>query len=564
MSESQYDLKSVKLPRLAGTSLQLFASALETSAGRGLLAPSLINNAGITEFRKLNLDAPPTFLPIWDDPSDFSPSPIKLEELTSTDQPSRNNPISQPSITDYAIYYRTGKISPEEVAQQVIHAIQTSNQTNPPLGAIISSDTTDVMQQAAASTQRWKDNQPLSIFDGVPVAIKDEIDQAPYPTTVGTRFLGASPATRDATVVARMRAAGALLIGKTNMHEIGIGVTGNNPHHGTPRNPYNPDHYTGGSSSGVAAAVAAGLCPVAIGADGGGSIRIPASFCGVFGLKPTYGRVSESGAFPLCWSVAHIGPLAVTALDAALAYAIIAGADPLDANTLAQPLPTLQDFDNPDLRTIKIGIFRPWFEHASPSIVQACNYQIEALQNLGAQVVEITIPKLEMLRVAHVITISSEMAASLDGFYEQHHSDYSPEVRINLALANTFTSRDYLRAQQARTIAIKHFSNALNQVHVIATPTTGITAPPIPLDALQHGESDLTTLTEIMRFAVAANLTGLPAISIPSGYDENGLPIGLQLIGRPWHEHTLLRLANLLDQVTEKRQPQISFTSKLE
>ena len=163
----------------------------------------------------------------------------------------------------------------------------------------------DVMKQAREATQRIKAGKPLSIFDGVPVAVKDELDMVPYPTTVGTSFLGKSPAKEDATVVARMRAAGALLVGKTNMHEIGINVTGLNPHHGTTRNPYNTDHFTGGSSSGSATAVAAGLVPVAIGADGGGSIRIPASFCGVFGLKPTFGRVSEHGAAPLCWSVAH-------------------------------------------------------------------------------------------------------------------------------------------------------------------------------------------------------------------------------------------------------------------
>ena len=193
------------------------------------------------------------------------------------------------SAWDYAAAYRSGAISPEEVAQKLLAAILSSNAANPPLRAMINVKPEEVLRMARESGERYENESPLGPLDGVPVAVKDEIDMLPYPTTVGTSFLGKSPAAEDATVVRRMRLAGALLIGKANMHEIGIGVTGMNPHHGTARNPYNPAHYTGGSSSGPAAAVASGLCPIAIGADGGGSIRIPSSFCGVVGLKSTFG-----------------------------------------------------------------------------------------------------------------------------------------------------------------------------------------------------------------------------------------------------------------------------------
>ncbi len=224
----------------------------------------------------------------------------------------------------------------------MLTAIEASDATKPPLRTFIASNPDDVLRQAEAATHRIRNGQALSLLDGVPVAVKDEVDMVPCPTTVGTAFLGPRPAKQDSTVVARMRATGAVLLGKTNMHEIGIGVTGLNLHHGTPRNPYNPDHYTGGSSSGSAAAVAAGLCPVAISADGGGSIRIPSSFCGLVGLKPTFGRISEFGAAPLCWSLAHLGAIAATATDAALAYGVLAGPDPQDANSLHQPSPTFR------------------------------------------------------------------------------------------------------------------------------------------------------------------------------------------------------------------------------
>jgi Asp-tRNA(Asn)/Glu-tRNA(Gln) amidotransferase A subunit family amidase len=380
----------------------------------------------------------------------------------------------------------------------------------------------------------------------------------PYPTTVGTAFLGKSPATTDATVVARLRAAGALLIGKANMHEIGINVTGLNPHHGTTRNPYNTNHFTGGSSSGSATAVAAGLCPVAIGADGGGSIRIPASFCGVVGLKATYGRVSEFGAAPLDWSIAHVGPLAGSATDAALTYALIAGPDPLDPTSLLQPSPSLAGWDAP-LKGLKIGVYWPWFRHAEAEVVSACESLLRQFESLGCEIREITIPNLEANRIAHTVTITSEMAQAMNATYPQHHHEHGLDVRLNLALARRFTATDYVTAQRIRTRMINHFKAAFQSVDVILTPTTGLAAPAIPADALPDGNSDLTTTIEIMRFATAANLTGLPAISFPAGYTNQGLPIGMQAIGRAWDEATLLRLALAAEQLIEHKAPQVLY-----
>jgi len=381
----------------------------------------------------------------------------------------------------------------------------------------------------------------------------------PYPTKVGTSFLGQSPAIEDATVVARMSEAGALLVGKTNMHEIGINVTGLNPHHGTARNPYNVNHYTGGSSSGSAAAVAAGLVPVALGADGGGSIRIPASFCGVFGIKSTFGRVSEFGAAPLCWSVAHVGPLAGTATDMALAYAVISGPDLRDPNSLHQPLPTLEGWDKLNLRGIKLGVYKEWFQHAEPEVVAACENMLKRFTDMGAEIIEVVIPDLELNRIAHTVTIVSEMVQAMSYTYPEHHREHGLDVRLTLALGRAFTSCDYVLAQRARTRIINNFKRVLEQVDMILTPTTGIAAPPIPKDALPAGNSDLSITAEIMRFVTAGNLTGLPAISFPAGYTIKGLPIGMQAIGRPWQESSLLRLAVNAEQAVERKEPQVYF-----
>jgi len=553
-----YDLKSVKLPYLAGGMLRLFVRLVEGPL-RSLLIPALFKSGGLSWLREQQFDESPTMQPV-NYRGTLAVEAQSVPEHEWPGSPSLHGlGFRFSTVQDYAKAYREGKITPEDVAQRVMEAIATSNAAEPPLRAIIAMDREAVLKQAREATKRIKEGQALSVFDGVPVAVKDEVDMLPYPTTVGTAFLGKSPCKEDATVVARMRAAGALLIGKANMHEIGIGVTGLNPHHGTPRNPYAPDHFTGGSSSGPGAAVAAGLCPVAIGADGGGSIRIPASFCGIVGIKPTFGRVSEHGAAPLCWTVAHVGPLAATATDAALAYAVMAGPDPKDPNSLRQPAPTLADWDKLDLSGLTLGVYWPWFRHATADMVSACEAMLHKFESMGAELREVVIPDLEAARVAHTITILGEMAQALDRAYTEHHRQHGADVRVNLALARAITTMDYIQAQRVRTRLIANFARVLEQVDVILTPATGLPAPLIPKAALPEGESDLSTMIEIMRFATPANLTGLPAISFPVGYNEASLPLGMQAMGRAWQEATLLRLALAAERVVDRKPPEVYY-----
>lgn len=549
---NDYDLRSLDLPKLTGALLRTFAAALANPATRPALMPNLLKQGGVNHFRALRLQEPPTFIPLAsvDAPSPSSLTPAQVEETL--------RPFAQGAVfataRDFAHAYRQGLTTPDAVAQRVVDAIKASEAGDPPLRAFIATDAADILTQARASTARFAGGQPLSLLDGVPVAIKDEMDQTPYPTTVGTLFLGRSPATTDATVVARLRAAGALLIGKANMHEIGINPNGANAHYGAARNPYDTARDPGGSSSGPAAAVAAGLCPIAIGADGGGSIRIPASLCGLVGLKPTFGRVSEAGAAPLCWSVAHIGPLGATVEDVALAYGLIAGPDTRDPNSQRQPAVSLAGWNTADLAGLTVGVYRPWFRHAAPAVVAANEAMLAQFERAGAQVREIVVPELDAMRVAHIIIILSEMFANMRN-HGAAMRQLGPSVRTTLALATAFDANDYIKAQRMRTRALAIFDEIFRRVDVILTPATAITAPVIPPGAGLGAWSDLSADTEVMRFVFPGNLTGLPALSFPVGYDDQGMPIGMQAMGRHWAEATLLRVAYVAEQHTQRRRP---------
>jgi Asp-tRNA(Asn)/Glu-tRNA(Gln) amidotransferase A subunit family amidase len=555
-----YDLQTVRAPRLAGFALNAMASLLENPVTAALIRPKLLKDTGIEAFRRANLFEPPSVVPTLPRAgklADAVEASVDLPALVASAPKGRG--FSFETISDFGRAYREGRTTPEVVAGRLSAALNRSDAQAPALRSIVAFLEEDLLSQARASTERFRRNAPLGPLDGVPVAVKDELDTVPFPTTVGTRFLRAV-AKEDATVAARLRAAGALLIGKANMHEIGIDTSGFNQHHGTPRNPYDPGRYTGGSSSGSAAAVAAGLCPLSVGADGGGSIRIPASLCGLVGLKATWGRVSESGAAPLCWSVAHIGPMAATVRDAALGYAVMAGPDPRDPNTAFQPPVHLKGLGDTKLEGLRLGVFTPWFEHASPEVVASCRSAIEGLVARGARVVEVALPDLELCRVAHAVTILSEMATALDPYEPSHREEYSFGVRINLALARVLTNRDYVRAQQVRTRITAHLSRALTEADVLLTPSTAITAPVIADDVLPFGESNLDVTSALMRFAFPANLTGYPALSVPVGYDANHLPIGMQVLGRPWEEHLLLRIAESVEMAVERRRPKVHFS----
>jgi Asp-tRNA(Asn)/Glu-tRNA(Gln) amidotransferase A subunit family amidase len=551
MSADRYDLTPLKAPRTAGFALKLSTALIETRFPGTPIANKLLADVGVDRFRAAPCEEAlaavhPLFVagPQTNNGA-ACPPPNHGSEATGGFQ----------TAAEIAAEFIRGERTPTEVAEALIHRIQQTHKEDPSLGAVIAYKVDEILTSAAESTARYQAGAPLGPLDGVPVGVKDELDQRGYGTTVGTQFMGQTAAGEDATVVARLRAAGALLFGKLNMHEIGIGVTGINPHHGPARNPYDRGRVTGGSSSGSAAAVGAGLCPIAVGADGGGSIRIPASLCGVSGLKATFGRISEDGAAPLCWSVAHVGPIGATVGDVALGYAIMAGVDVKDPNTLYQPQPDLEGYGAPEIEGLRIGIYQPWFEDAEPSVVAACNAAVDALCAQGAQRVEVCLPDLGLLRTAHMVTIVSEMLTSMTSQLEADRTVFGHDVRLNLALAQRLTNADYVKAQRMRGRFFEHFQGALTRADIIVTPTTACTAPKIHKDALRTGDSDLETLDRIMRYAPAGNLTGLPGLTIPVGYDDDGLPIGLQIMGPAWSEGRLLGIGAALERLLTRHAP---------
>jgi Asp-tRNA(Asn)/Glu-tRNA(Gln) amidotransferase A subunit family amidase len=525
-----------------------------------MLLEKLRRDGGVNRLRGLALDERPTFLPLHasEDPSIPALVPFDPSDSPYTDAPGR--PPEPPGFqfvraADYTAAYAAGRATPVDVAERFLAQWKASDAGNKPLRAFIAVREADLMGQAQASAARWKAGKTIGPWDGVPVAVKDEVDVAGYATTLGTRILAGRTVRADATVVARFRAAGALIVGKANMHELGINVTGLNPHYGTVRNPYGDDHHSGGSSSGSAAAVAAGLVPVAIGADGGGSIRIPSAFCGVVGLKPTFGRVSEAGAPPLVWSVAYLGPIAATVRDCAAAYAVMAGEDPADGNTRHHPSVSVDVAAPGSLAGTRIGIFRPWFAHATPDVVTRCDALVRTLEQCGATVVDVEIPDLDLQRLAHVVIITGEMASAIAEHWPARRDELSLDAQLNVTIARSFSAAELVTAARLRTRAIAAWRAALRDVHAIVTPATGRVAPRIDPAMMPLGGTDLSMSTDVMRFAFPSNLTGHPAISFPAGYDTAGMPVGMQAIGRPWSERLLLRIAAMAELHVVRRAP---------
>ncbi|MBI5496512.1 MAG: amidase [Deltaproteobacteria bacterium] len=559
-----YEKVSVHAPRLAGAAIRAVAPLTDAPVVGAIIRAQMLSQVGMDALRRASFTEPPTLSPIHVPRTPpAAAAPLDLQALATAPDGGDTHGFRFETVADFHAAYRAGRTQPAQVAQRVLAATEAGEAMHPPMRTLIAQRREDVTAQAEASSARWREGKPLSPLDGVPVAIKDELYQAGYPTTVGTRFMGArgvvTPA-QEATAVARLRAAGAVLIGKTNMHELGMGITGINPHHGSARNPYDPARFTGGSSSGTAAAVAAGLCPVALGADGGGSIRIPAALCGVVGLKATFGRVSEYGAAPLCWSVGHVGPMGATARDVALAYAVCAGPDPNDAMSRYQPPPTLDGFGDADLSDVRLGVFWPWVEDAEPDVVAAFRRTLEGLKVAGATVVEVELADLGLVRLAHLVTIATEMAVSRAAHFAAEPGEYGHDVRLNMALAEVLQATDFVQAQRMRTRALRMMDGLFDRVDAVVTPTTGGTAGLIAADTLSTGESDMGVMERMMRFILLGNLTGVPAISFPAGYDRLGLPVGMHAMGRPWDESLLLSLAHAAEHVVERKAPKVHAT----
>ena len=389
---------------------------------------------------------------------------------------------------------------------------------------------------------------------GVPVALKDLYDTAGVRTTAGSKILADRVPEVDATVVRRLREAGAIVLGKLHMVEFAYGPEGLNAHHGAPRNPWDAavERMPGGSSSGSGVAVAAGLAPAALGSDTGGSIRIPASLCGITGLKPTYGRVSRAGVLPLAWSMDHVGPMTRTAADAALLLRVLAGYDPADSSTSVLPVPDYLAALSGDVKGLRVGVLRSYFlECATPEVRAALERAAAVLKDAGAVVDDVALPGVAHVAAAAYAVVGSEALAYHSGWLKARPADYDPDVRKRLQLGAFITGAHYVRGQQVRALVRAEVDGALARHDVLLAPATPLTAPRLDERQTTLGDGPSDVRSALIRLTRPFNFSGHPACAVPCGFSTDRLPIGMQVVGRPFDEATVLRVADAYQRLTD-------------
>jgi Asp-tRNA(Asn)/Glu-tRNA(Gln) amidotransferase A subunit family amidase len=457
----------------------------------------------------------------------------------------------RPDVHGLRRAFAAGDATPSEVAAAALAAIEASDRDAPPLRAVITTTRELATTQAAASTERLRAGRPRSPLDGVPILIKDNLDVAGVPTSNGTALRFEVP--RTAVAVERMIEAGCVVVGKANLHEIGAGTTGVNPIHGTPRNAHDPERWCGGSSSGNAAAIAAGLVPLTVATDAGGSIRSPAAFCGAVGLKPTFGRVSRLGMSMLCDTLDTIGPIAGTCADAALALCAMAGSHPADDETWdAPPLPGYERLAvelGAALAGTTIGVARALLDHPriDPRVATPIARAAEALAAAGARLVDVEVPDLERCTTIGLTLLAAEGPSGHERFLHGNRAALGADTQVLLAVGAHISARDYLKAQRARNHIRRAYRDLFEGVDLLLMPTTGTVAGVIQPDAAESGELDEGQSMPAVVYTFPHNLTGYPALSVPVGTAE-GLPIGAQLVAPPWNELEALRAGVALER----------------
>lgn len=400
----------------------------------------------------------------------------------------------------------------------------------------------DQARSADAARARGDATDPLN---GIPIALKDLFDLCGFPTTAGSEILRENIAEQDAEVTARLRARGAVFVGKNNMHEFAFGVTNENPHYGNAHNPWQLEHITGGSSGGCAAAVAARLCLGALGSDTGGSIRIPAALCGISGLKPTYGRVSLRGVIPLSWSNDHAGPLAQTAEDCALLMNAIAGYDAEDPVSVNVPVTDFSGSLNNPLQGMRFAAPRGYFEEdVQADILEAVREAERVLCDLGAVRVEKEIPSPQGMFNANRVTLRVEAAAYHRAWIASRPGDYGTDVLTRLKSFQQIRADDYALARRAQAQLRRTLELYFADVDFVITPTTRVSAPRMGSDALALAQN-------LTAFTAPFDVTGVPALSVPCGFTPGGLPIGLQIVGPPWADARVLQVGHHYQTVTD-------------
>ncbi|HEY2456503.1 MAG TPA: amidase [Candidatus Acidoferrum sp.] len=458
--------------------------------------------------------------------------------------------VAYASIAEIGRLYRQGKLSPVELTRFILARIE---RLNPKLNAYLEISGDMALQQAKFAervlSSRKKSGRDLAALHGIPISLKDNIYTKGIPTTGGSAILRDFVPTQDAPVVTTLKNAGAVIVGKTNLHEFAYGTTSNNPHYGPVKNPWDLSRIAGGSSGGSAAALAAGLCFGSVGTDTGGSIRIPASLCGVVGLKPGLGRVSTDRVIPLSTTLDVVGPLARSVADAALIFdAILGGTKSISKH---RPLRGVGSRKN---RKWRLGIPKEFFlDVLDPEVRKAFDQAVQLLKKAGAQIMPVSIPLLaETEDAGNQIAWAEATLYHQDmGWYPQRAGEYGEDVRTRIEMGAKVTAVSYLRALELREKFITAFEQTIesNDLNALVAPTTAIAATRIGEESVSLGGKEYLTRALLLRLNRPANLAGLPAISVPNGRTSGGLPIGLQFIAGATGEAMLLELAAEFERI---------------
>jgi aspartyl-tRNA(Asn)/glutamyl-tRNA(Gln) amidotransferase subunit A len=429
--------------------------------------------------------------------------------------------------------------SPLELVEGFLNCI---DELNPSLKAFITRRDNSLRSEAAQLSARGETEFPLY---GIPLAVKDLYETRGIRTTAGSRFYRDYVPDIDSAAIRKLKDAGALILGKTNTHEFAFGVTGVNPHYGICHNPWDKSRISGGSSSGSAVAVAAGMALGAVGTDTGGSIRIPASLCGVVGLKPTYGRVSLRGIFPLSWNLDHAGPLTKTVQDSALMLQSMAGYDPLDPSSVDEPVDDYLLHIDKGVKGWRIAMaVGTYIDEANAEVVSAVDEAGRKLKGLGADVISVDMDNLRELALANGQMVSADAAAFHRDRLREHPDWFGADVRERLEYGRSLSSTEYSLARRKQVEGRRWMEEFFKDFDLLMLPTTPITAP------LIEGTDAIAQAKQLTRFTAPFNLSGLPALSIPCGFDLKGLPIGLQLVSGAWKEAAVLRAGQALEKAT--------------
>jgi aspartyl-tRNA(Asn)/glutamyl-tRNA(Gln) amidotransferase subunit A len=469
------------------------------------------------------------------------------------------NALEELSLKEASDLIATGEVSSSDLVEATLRRIDALDSA---LTSYIHVAPDRVRAAGKAADAAIAAGYRLGPLHGIPIAVKDIVAVRGEPMTCGSKVLARNVAEEDATVTAHLRTAGAIFVGRLNMHEFAYGVTTENPHYGTAHNPWNLDHSAGGSSGGSGVSVAARLCYGALGTDTGCSVRLPASYNGIVGIRPSIGRVSNSGVGTLAWTLDTVGPMTRTVEDCALMLKVMAGHDLRDGQTALVPVPDYLEQMKRGLDGVRLALIEDYsLTGLHPDVARAMEQALADLEKAGATIIELPIPELEPAISALLTVDIAEPSAYHAEWLRSRGASYGADVRGLLQLGELYLASHYIQAQRYRTVISEHFANVLARADVIITPTVPFTVPKIGQSEVEMPTGDtVDIITAVMKYNALPPLAGLPAMSVPCGFSKNGLPIGMQIVGRGFGEGAVFNVGHAYQQMTSwhRRAPSLA------